>query len=166
MRFVFSVCRLISQRCHNISSISELHSSPSQNRASSFPTHGSSICHSASFRLSVSDLCSLLIHSLHSGSVSSSTDDRSWGPSLSGHYPTSSLTVTAYRSPSLATRPFEPLFSHWCSYSGICLTLLPKSPSSLAWLLACRCAARCCLRLRGGSWHSSLARFLHGLRPL
>jgi hypothetical protein len=37
MRFVFSVCRLVSRRCHNISSILKLHSSPSQNRTSGFP---------------------------------------------------------------------------------------------------------------------------------
>ncbi len=116
--------------------------------------------------LSVPDLCSRLRHSLYSGRVSSSTVDQPWGPSLRGHYPTSSLTIAAYRSPSLATWPFEPLFLHWCSYSGTCLARFPKSPcSSLAWLLACRCAARCCLRPRGGSWHLSLTRRLHGLRP-
>ena len=117
MKFVFSVCRLVYRRCHNISSLAKLFSSPSQNRASGFPTHGSPICHSV-IHLSASDLCSLLFHSLHSGNVSSSAVDRSWGPSLSGHYPTSSLSITAYRSPSLATWPFEHLLLHWCSYSG------------------------------------------------
>ena len=37
MRLVFAVCRLLSRRCHNIPSIPELHSSPSQNRTSGFP---------------------------------------------------------------------------------------------------------------------------------
>src|SRR5210317_2286516 len=44
--FVFSVIRLLSRRCHNIFSIPQLLSCPSQNRTSSFPTSGSSVCHS------------------------------------------------------------------------------------------------------------------------
>ena len=67
----------------------------------------------------------------------------------------------AYRSPSLATWPFELLFSNWRSYSD---TLQSKSPSSLAWLIAFRCAARCCLRPRGGSRHLSVACLLFRLR--
>jgi len=78
---------------------------------------------------------------------------------------TSSLTVAAYRSPSPATRPFDLLFLHWWPYSGTCIALFPKSPcSSLAWLLACRCATRCCLRLRGGGWPSSVACLPYCLR--
>jgi hypothetical protein len=42
MKFVFSVCRLVSRRCHNISAIHQLCLTPSQNRTSSFPTSGSS----------------------------------------------------------------------------------------------------------------------------
>ena len=37
--FVFSVGRLLSRRCHSISSIPRLHSCPSQNRTSGFPIH-------------------------------------------------------------------------------------------------------------------------------
>jgi hypothetical protein len=36
---VFSVCRLLSRRCHHISSIPQLNSCPSQNRTSGFPIH-------------------------------------------------------------------------------------------------------------------------------
>ena len=45
--FVFSVCRLVSRRCHDISAIHQLRPSPSQNRTSRFPTSGSSLKHSA-----------------------------------------------------------------------------------------------------------------------
>src|SRR5210317_1025305 len=48
--FVFSVIRLLSRRCHKISSIPQLLSCPSQNRTSGFPTSGSSIRHSVSLR--------------------------------------------------------------------------------------------------------------------
>jgi hypothetical protein len=41
--FVFSVIRLLSRRCHKISSIPQLLSCPSQNRTSGFPTYGSSV---------------------------------------------------------------------------------------------------------------------------
>ena len=47
MMFVFSVCRLVSRRCHNISAIHQLCLKPSQNRTSGFPTSGSSFNHSA-----------------------------------------------------------------------------------------------------------------------
>ena len=62
-------------------------------------------------------------------------DDKSWRPSLGGHYPTSSLTIAAYRSPSLATRPFVHLLSDWRTYSGTDTADFPKSLcSSLAWV--------------------------------
>ena len=48
--FVFSVFRLLSRRCHKIFSIPQLLSCPSQNRTSSFPTSGSSVCHSVCLR--------------------------------------------------------------------------------------------------------------------
>mgnify|MGYP007044779584 CR=1 FL=1 len=48
--FVFSVIRLLSRRCHKISSIPQLLSCPSQNRTSGFPTSGSSIRHSVCLR--------------------------------------------------------------------------------------------------------------------
>jgi len=38
-KLVFSVCRLLSRRCHNISSIYQSYSCPSQNRTSGFPIH-------------------------------------------------------------------------------------------------------------------------------
>src|SRR6266436_7179605 len=47
MTFVFSVCRLVSRRCHNISAIHQLRLKPSQNRTSGLPTSGSSFNHSA-----------------------------------------------------------------------------------------------------------------------
>lgn len=50
MKFVFSVCRLVSRRCHNISSVPELFPSPAQNRTSGFPTSDSSVNHSVSLR--------------------------------------------------------------------------------------------------------------------
>jgi len=40
--FVFSVCRLVSRRCHNIPAIHQLYPSPSQNRACAINAHGSS----------------------------------------------------------------------------------------------------------------------------
>ena len=36
---MFSVGRLLSRRCHNMSSILQLNSCPSQNRTSGFPIH-------------------------------------------------------------------------------------------------------------------------------
>ena len=48
MRFVFSVCRLVSRRCHSISAIHQLCLSPSQNRTKGFPLYGSSLNRSAS----------------------------------------------------------------------------------------------------------------------
>src|SRR5215510_13931666 len=45
--FVFSVCRLVSRRCHSISAIHWLYLSPSQNRTNGFPISGSSFNHSA-----------------------------------------------------------------------------------------------------------------------
>ena len=42
----FLCFRLLSRRCHDISSIPRLFSCPSQNRTSSFPTYGSSMRHS------------------------------------------------------------------------------------------------------------------------
>ena len=47
MTFVFSVCRLVSRRCHNISAIHQLCLTPSQNRTSGFPISGSSFNRSA-----------------------------------------------------------------------------------------------------------------------
>ena len=47
MTFVFSVCRLVSRRCHSISALHRLCLKPSQNRTSGFPTSGSSFKHSA-----------------------------------------------------------------------------------------------------------------------
>jgi hypothetical protein len=47
MTFVFSVCRLVSRRCHTISAIHQLRLKPSQNRTSGLPTSGSSFNHSA-----------------------------------------------------------------------------------------------------------------------
>ena len=42
----------------------------------------------------------------------------------------------------------------------------PRALSSLAWLLLCRCTARCCLRPRGAAAsHLSLSRSPHGLLP-
>ena len=56
-----------------------------------------------------------------------------------------------HRSPSLATRPSLTLFLHWIRYSGTSIAGdSPRAPcSSLAWLLACLCTTRCCLRPRG-----------------
>ena len=48
MMFVFSVCRLVSRRCHNISAIPQLCPRPSQNRTKGFPPSGSSFNHSTS----------------------------------------------------------------------------------------------------------------------
>jgi hypothetical protein len=45
--FVFSVCRLVSRRCHSISPIHQLCLSPSQNRTNGFPISGSSFNRSA-----------------------------------------------------------------------------------------------------------------------
>ncbi len=45
-RFVFSVCRLVSRRCHAISSILGCPTRPSQNRACAIYAHGSSHCRS------------------------------------------------------------------------------------------------------------------------
>ena len=60
---------------------------------------------------------------------------------------------------------WSPLFT-LAAILGFCFAPLPKSPcSSLAWLSANRCAARCCLRPRGDSSRSSLSRFLFRLRP-
>jgi hypothetical protein len=60
---------------------------------------------------------------------------------------------------------WTPLFT-LAAILGFCFAPLPKSPcSSLAWLSANRCAARCCLRPRGDSSRSSLSRFLFRLRP-
>jgi hypothetical protein len=42
MKCVFSVCRLVSRRCHNISAIHQLCLTPSQNRTSRCPPSGSS----------------------------------------------------------------------------------------------------------------------------
>ena len=75
----------------------------------------------------LSDLCSWLDHSLHSGPVSSLMVNRPWEPSLRGHYPSSSLTVAVYRLPSLATRPSEHLLLHWWPYSGTALRLSPRA---------------------------------------
>src|SRR5215471_7641337 len=47
MTFVFSVCRLVSRRCHTISAIHQLRLKPSQNRTNGFPISGSSFNHSA-----------------------------------------------------------------------------------------------------------------------
>jgi hypothetical protein len=47
MTFVFSVCRLVSRRCHNISAIHQLCPRPSQNRTKGFPLSGSSLNPSA-----------------------------------------------------------------------------------------------------------------------
>ena len=46
----------------------------------------------------------------------------------------------------------------WAWYSGTSIAVdSPRAPcSSLAWLLACRCMARCCLGPRGGRVPSSL----------
>ena len=51
-------------------------------------------------------------------------------------------------------RPFLALFLHWTRYSGTSITVdSPRAPcSSLAWLFACRCMARCCLRPRGAGF--------------
>src|SRR5205085_2588870 len=42
MMFVFPVCRLVSRRCHNISTIHQLSPAPLQNRACAIYAHGSS----------------------------------------------------------------------------------------------------------------------------
>jgi len=47
MMFVFSVCRLVSRRCHSISALHRLCLPPSQNRTNGFPISGSSFKHSA-----------------------------------------------------------------------------------------------------------------------
>ena len=47
MTFVFSVCRLVSRRCHSISALHGLYLSPSQNRTNGFPISGSSFNHAA-----------------------------------------------------------------------------------------------------------------------
>jgi hypothetical protein len=47
MMFVFSVYRLVSRRCHNISAIHQLCLIPSQNRTNGFPIYGSSFNHAA-----------------------------------------------------------------------------------------------------------------------
>lgn len=97
---------------------------------------------------------------MHSVNVSSLTDDKSWRPSLGGHYPTSLLTIAAYRSPSLATRPSEHLFLHWRSYSGTYTADFPRALARrLPGLLANRCAPRCCLRPRGVSQRLSFRAF-------
>jgi hypothetical protein len=87
-------------------------------------------------RLSISDLCSWLDHSLYSGPVSSSTVNLPWEPSLRGHYPSSSLTVAVYRFPSLATRPSEHLLLHWWPYSGTVHCAFPQEPLIVARLVA------------------------------
>lgn len=48
MTFVFSVCRLVSRRCHTISAIHRLCLKPSQNRTKGFSLSGSSFNRSAS----------------------------------------------------------------------------------------------------------------------
>ena len=48
MTFVFSVCRLVSRRCHSISALHRLCLKPSQNRTKGFSLSGSSFNHSAS----------------------------------------------------------------------------------------------------------------------
>src|SRR4029077_14477523 len=48
VKFVFSVCRLVSRRCHSISALHQLCLSPSQNRTNGFPISGSSFNRSAS----------------------------------------------------------------------------------------------------------------------
>ncbi len=50
-RFVFSVCRLVSRRCHAISSILGCPTRPSQNRACAIYAHGSSHCRSLAILL-------------------------------------------------------------------------------------------------------------------
>jgi hypothetical protein len=95
----------------------------------------------------VSDLLPLLCHPLHGASVSSSTGDLPWGPSLSDRYSLLRYTFAAHRSPSLATRPSPILFLHWLRYSD---SACPRAlGASLAWFIAHRCTARCRLRPRG-----------------
>src|SRR6056297_3320856 len=86
----FLCFRLLSRRCHNISSISKLFPCPSQNRTSGFPIHPAPRlviqCAPAlrPFHLSVSGLFPSFTHSLHSVDVSPSTGFQPWEPSLGG----------------------------------------------------------------------------------
>ncbi len=106
--FVFSVFRLLSRRCHKISSIPQLFSYPSQNRTSGFPTSGSSVRHSVagSQIIHITDVMILTgkyqfrifarflpihfsfvatdCHPLHDVGVIPSMVDSPWEPSLSG----------------------------------------------------------------------------------
>jgi len=146
--FVFSVFRLLSRRCHKIFSIPQLFSCPSQNRTSSFPTSGSSARLSA-WAYPCQSRCHYY-HPLHGGSVSLSRstnreDLRSAGISRFSAKP---LRPTG---PHHSRRGhFMPSFYIGHDTRVLPLRISPRAPcSSLAWLTANRCVARCCLRPRG-----------------
>jgi len=78
-----------------------------------------------------------------------------------------------YRSPSLASASFGRLLLRWSTILGYypidpgCFRQEPLGYfPMLAWLLQCRCLARCCLRPRGVGRHSSLSHLPYCLRPL
>ena len=66
------------------------------------------------------------------------------------------LGIAVY-GPHHCEGPSHGLFLHWRWYEVGALRRFPRAPcSSLAWLLACRCTARCRLRPRVSALHSSL----------
>ena len=80
--------------------------------------------------------------------------------------------LQSYRSPSLASASFGRLLSRWSTILGYypldpgCFTKNLWDSPMLAWLLHCRCQARCCLRPRGAGNHSPITQFPFRLRPL
>ena len=79
--------------------------------------------------------------------------------------------LRSYRSPSLASASSGRLLLRWSTILGYypfdpgCFTKNLWAFPRLAWLLHCRCQARCCLRPRGAENHSSLTRLPFRLRP-
>ncbi len=169
---MFAVCRLVSRRCHNILSIAKVAPqslSEPDKRLSQHPAPRSAIQ-----RTSARSQTTPIHRRMRTHCVS----PLAWWQCF--------LFVGRQTVGTFAPRALPLLIANRCGVpvpitrdAAICASLFilihilgyyfarcPKSPcSSLAWLLACRCASRCCLRLRGGSRYSSLSYRLFRLRP-
>ncbi len=155
--FVFSVIRLVSRRCHNISAIHQLYPSPSQNRTSSFPTSGSSLKHSVAggtvppWLLSVFGLFSQVMSRIESCLCFSSHGCLSAGTFTPRGLAASPLNRFPSRYGVTICEPSFTLARHTRA------TFAQERPRTPGLLHYC-CSARCCLRPRGLVNRSPIAR--------
>jgi len=170
LKFVFSVCRLVSRRCHNISTIpSVVPRSLRRSGQADFP-YIRLFGQLFRFLLSMSGQCSsiltlcivsmfLLSRAINRGDLRSAEISRFTAKPLRLHW-----------SPSLASASFGRLLLRWSAILGYyrfdpqCFTKNLWVLPMLAWLLCCRCPTRCCLRPRGAGYRSSVSLYPFRLR--